>query len=175
LPFPFTISGELTLPLSDGEAAATACDGIVEALERQGASTSLYYLPDISLRVPVFRGFRWNWDFAAPLDRIDLKLEEGAQGTVLRYRLSLIRLVAMVTLSVVTLPFLARDVASQFPDWVWFAMWGWPVIGSYAVTSLRAKRFFRRAMLVPPRVTTPAPDPMRERARTTGFPPINWP
>jgi hypothetical protein len=59
-------------------------------------------------------------------------------------------------------------------------MWGWMVGGNYVFTLMRAKPFLRRAIATP--VTRPTdeirsqrPDPIQERGRTTGFPPINWP
>ena len=156
MPFPISIRNEVPLPREE-EHRAAACDGIVEALERQGANVELRYQEDIVVKVPMFRGFRFaqlnNYAFVSPLDRIDLKCVETPEGPVLRYRLSMLRLVALTTLLMATFPLLARAQQASFPPLALIIVWVLTVGGNYLISMFRAKRFFRKLIAA----SNPAP------------------
>jgi hypothetical protein len=173
MPFPLSIAGEISLPPSDVD-GSESCARIVEALERQGASTTLHYLPDVSIHVPMFRGFRWNWDFVASVDRVDLKVVPTTAGSRLRYRLSLVRLAGIGAATVIGFAFMTVNRGFDAPPWMLPLMLLWLVGGNYVITLARAKSFFRRTV-GPATTAQPTTNPIQQRAKTTGFPPINWP
>jgi hypothetical protein len=178
VPFPISIRGTLPLP-RDPDAIEAACAGLVEVLEKQGARVEEHYLPRIRATVPLYRGLRWNWDFVAPLDRLDFEVVETADGPGLSYKLSLLRLVAIGSLGLVGMAVAAGRADFPFGQvWVWPVMWGWVIGGNYLFTLARAKAFLRRATTSNQIVSTPAvvqPRQAREPHLKQGFPPINWP
>jgi hypothetical protein len=141
VPFPVSISGEVPLPSDDVEGA---CDRVIEQLEVQKAETTLRWEDKISLSVPLFRGWRWNFDLVAMLDRVDLTIVDTRNGPALRYRLSLMRMAILgvaFSLSVAIagvmegLPAPVAAVVSVF-----FLI----MVPNYLYTLARAKSFFRK-------------------------------
>src|SRR5262245_45204789 len=145
--FPLNVSGEIPLPSSDPDGAESRYR-LIEALEKQGGSVKLNFGPDVTIAIPFNRGFRWKMDFAAPLDRIDLKFVRTTDGTTLKYRLSLLRLTALGTASVAGFVFYTAKQGLHAPLWVLPVMWAWLVGGNYVFTLLRARRFFLRAVVI---------------------------
>lgn len=184
MPFPLTISGCVPLPQDESE-AAEASDRLIAMLESQGAEVTLQYPPDVTLSVPFFRGFRWpwgadrTWAFLSSLDRIELKHEFSDSGRVLRYRLSLLRLVTAGTLMSPWIVFVAPRLGMPVPLWVAPLIWAWVVGGNYLLTRFRARKVFSRFISTvatsPTMVAsvTTRVEPLRERAKTTAFPPIS--
>ena len=166
MPFPVSVSGAVPLP-SDSSEAEAAVDRVIETLERQGGHTTLQYLPDVSISIPMWRGFRWNWDIAATLDRVDLKIIETPHGRALRYRLSLLRLVGIGTAVLVSMFFLGTRQGFSLPTSTLLLMWSWIIGGNYLWTLARAKRFFRRIVAAATQpVSATIVDPLPGSAKT---------
>jgi len=149
MPFPISISGTLSLervvpaPDADTRPAAWAA---VYALEDQGAVPAPFgEHPVLRLRVPFELMPRRRWRFITPLDRIDIWTERDVRhGPVLRYRLSLLRHVAIATL--VALLGLIAYSHGGLPWYTFLLVWGILVIIPYTLTFVRAPFFFRRAI-----------------------------
>ena len=151
------------------------CEAVAAQLESQGARTTLFAPSHITLKVPAPLIVGWRNDLAAPLDRIDLRLVTRGADYILEYRLSMIRLVAIATLAACTMPFALAG--SHFPSWIWFLLWGWPVLGSLSMTMFRAPRFFRRAVqsLAPAPTIASLPAPLDQSAPQTHVPTLERP
>ena len=172
---PFILSGEERLPAANADEAASICEAVAAQLESQGAETTLFDPPRITLKVAMPFIIGWRSDLAAPLDRIDLRLVTRGADYILEYRLSMVRLVAVATLTAGTLPFALAGL--HFPGWIWFLLWGWPVLGSLGMTMFRAPRFFRSAVqaLAAAPTAAPLPEPPDESARQISSPPVDRP